>query len=445
MTSNTRLSCGAALIGALSLAGGCDLGGGDVQARPDAGTGIGAPDAADGNGNGSELSACQQVMQGAPAGEGAPSFRDALPTATQNTWDGESVPSAGDEDYPGGKYRTIEPDGDGAIHPGCDTDDLAYAPADIPGYPCAAVEYDFPEGVDEELDKPIVILVHGNSDLPASWEAFVHPDPQDWMDGEARDQLAELLPAAGYRTIAVDMRALDRNDDPPANETRNIDHGWGVPLTEALIRAVVENDPGRDIAVVGFSLGATVARDALRRLWIEWHDDDWDVNIFERVSHVVAASGGHHGVSTYQAYCEGDTTMQRHAACELGLRGAYTPVPFHEPLNGPRIEGASEWGGWYESPCADGDYAFGRREACGGRQVHYTTIAMEDNADGTQQDAIVSEHASRLYPDECVNNVVNPQSAFDTSGYFANGLLRNHYGSIRSEAGIQVILDALAQ
>jgi hypothetical protein len=32
---------------------------------------------------------------------------------------------------------------------------------------------------------------------------------------------------------------------------------------------------------------------------------------------------------------------------------------------------------------------------------------------------------------------------FDTSGYFYNGYFRNHYGSVRSDAGIAKVLAAL--
>ena len=73
-----------------------------------------------------------------------------------------------------------------------------------------------------------------------------------------------------------------------------------------------------------------------------------------------------------------------------------------------------------------------------------TTITMSDLQDGTQQDAFVSEYASRLYPGDCVNNVVNGLNDFDTSGYFLNGLFRNHYGAVRSATSLTTITDALA-
>lgn len=413
-------------------------------------------DAADAAPDPEVVQRCGAVLSDAPD-DGAWSYDDALPLATTNTWDSATIPAADQADYPGGKYRTLTPDGDGNIHPGCSTAGLSYTPAAIPNYPCAAKAYPFPSGVTEDTEKPIVLLIHGNSDTPASWEAFLHPDPESIQeftaDREARPQLAEKLTAAGYQTLAVDMR-FDLNDDPPdaegGNPTRNFDHGWGVPITQEFIKRVIEANPDRRIAIVGLSLGATLIRDALRRLWIENRRGDWDINVFSRVDDVVLGSGGHHGVSTYGApgYCGQNNTMRGLAACQFGQRNTYSQVPYHRPLNGPPVPEAmtrqGEWGGWWETPCADREYAFGERGACGGNAVSYTTITMKDLDDGTQQDLFVSEHASRVYPEECADNHINGLSDFDTSGYLANGLLRNHYGSTRSEAGHAKILAVLA-
>ena len=126
-----------------------------------------------------------------------------------------------------------------------------------------------------------------------------------------------------------------------------------------------------------------------------------------------------------------------------GQRNQYTQTAFHRPLNGPPIDGEDAFAGWWETPCADGDYAFGKRDVCGDSTVSYTTITMQDLENGTQQDEFVSEHASRLYPTECANNVITDLSDFDTSGYFFNGFFRNHYGSVRSERGLAKIMTAL--
>lgn len=405
---------------------------------------------------GAEPQACAARMAEAPSGGEATPYTDILPTASINTWDGTSMPAASDTGYPGGKYRTIEPDSAGNRHPGCTTADLSYQAASIPGYPCAAKAYPFPAGVTEDTGKPIVILVHGNSDVPASWERYLHPDPSSLefpADTEMRDQLAESLPARGFRTLAVDLR-FDRVDDPVdptgdpgspvGNTSKNMDHGWAVPIAQELIRRVIDANPDRQVSLVGLSLGVTVARDAVRRLYVDYREGRWDKNPFEHLDHLVLGSGGNHGVSTYAALCGSNTTMRGIAACQFGQRNTYTQVDFHKPLNGPAMPtDGGEFGGWYETPCADGDYAFGERDACGGHVVRYTTIAMRDNVDGTQQDLFISEHAARLYPLECAANIVTEQSDFDTSGYFLNGLFRNHYGSVRSIRGVSLVIEAL--
>ena len=399
-------------------------------------------------------SRCAEVMADAPLAPAGYSYRDALATATRNAWDGASMPGASNASYPGGKYRTINADAQGQRHPGCTTDGLSYEPASIPGYPCAARAFPFPDGVVEDTSKPIVILVHGNSETPNGWMSFVHADPGSITeynaDATARDQLAELLPARGFRTIAVDLR-FDKVDDPPSpegedtgNTPKNMDHGWATPLVQELVRRVIEEHPDRQISLVGFSLGATVVRDALRRLWVEWDDATWAHNPLARAKDVVLASGTHHGVVSFAAQCGNNFTMRGTVTCEMGQRNQYTQTDFHRALNGPAMptEGG-EWGGWWETPCADGDYAYGKRGVCGDAPVEYTTITMEDLDNGTQLDEFVSEHASRLYPTDCAANLLNGVNDFDTSAYFYNGLFRYHYGAVRSDAGIAKVLAAL--
>jgi pimeloyl-ACP methyl ester carboxylesterase len=423
------------LVGAAGCLGGHD--GTQTQGTPDAGI---------------TPSACQAAMAQAPMAPAGFDFHDVLPVATHNTWGKSDLPAAGDATYPGGHYRTLTADGDGKAHPGCATDGLSYTPVTIPGYPCAAREFPFPDGVTEDTSKPIVILVHGNSSSPDDWIKFLHPDPSSLgfpADTVARDQLGEKLPAQGFRTIAVDLR-YDKVDDPASpkgadtgNTPKNMDHGWTVPITQALIKQVAIAYPNRKIALVGFSLGATTVRDALRRLWAEWADGAWDVNILSRVSAVVVASGANHGVVSFAKECGANLTMRGTVTCEMGQRNQYTQTAFHRALNGPPMPASGEPGYWWETPCADGDYAFGRRGACGGNTVSYTSITMKDLDNGSQQDEFVSEASSRLYPTACANNIVQGLNDFDTSGYFYNGLFRNHYGSVRSEAGLGHVIAAL--
>ena len=415
--------------------------------------GTSKPPGGDDDGSGVDHGKCGMAMANAPLAPAGFDYHDALPTATRNKWDAVTMPQPGDPTYPGGKYRTVTPDSTGAIHPGCSTTGLTYTPATIAGYPCAARQFDFPQGVTEDTTKPIVILVHGNSDGPSGYIKFLHPDPGSLMfpaDTTARDQLAELLPAQGFRTIAIDMRT-DLVDDPKSpegkdigNTPKNQDHGWQVPLLQALVKQIAIANPDRHIALVGHSLGVTVVRDALRRLWVDWKDKKWDVNIFERVDSVVLASGANHGVVSFQSECGLNLTMRGTVTCEMGQRNQYNETDFARPLNGPAYPTTNgEFGGWWETPCADGDYAYGTRGACGGHTVAYTSITMQDLPNGTQQDEFVSEHASRLYPTDCANNILDGLTDFDTSGYFYNGYFRNHYGSVRSNAGLAHVIAAL--
>jgi hypothetical protein len=421
---------------------GCQLGG---AGRPD--------DLGAGDDPAVDPTACSEALADAPIAPAGFDVHDALPAARRNRWDRTRMPQPGDVMYPGGRYRSLTPDDSGMTHPGCSTQGLAYAPAAIAGYPCAAREFPFPAGAIEDTDKPIVILVHGNSESPTGWIKFVHADPSSLMfpaDTTARDQLGELLPAAGFRTIAVDFRS-DLIDDPNSpegkdtgNTPKNADHGWNVPILQALIKQLAIANPDRTISLVGFSLGATTVRDALRRLWVEHADRTWDVNIFERVADVVVASGANHGVVSFAKQCGVNLTMRGTVTCQMGQRNQYTVTSFHRPLNGPAMPtDDGQYGGWWETPCADGDYAFGTRDACGGHAVRYTTITMEDLENGTQQDEFVSEHASRLHPTACANNVLTTTNDFDTSGYFYNGFFRNHYGAVRSPAGLAKITAAL--
>ena len=144
-------------------------------------------------------------------------------------------------------------------HPGCTTDGLAarpagatnanqYAPANIPGYKCAAKEYAQPA---EDTSKPIVLLVHGNSSTPGDYEAYTADSTP------AVPMISERLVSAGFKVFAVDAR-FDKGDDPTGNNTtenagRNIDHGWYVPILQNLIDSLITAHPTRKLSIVGFS------------------------------------------------------------------------------------------------------------------------------------------------------------------------------------------------
>ncbi|MFP2927890.1 esterase/lipase family protein [Pyxidicoccus sp. 3LG] len=328
--------------------------------------------------------------------------------------------------------------------------------ANIPGYSCAAKEY---TQLDEDLSRPIVILVHANSTRPHVWEKFLLPEGtavntafenlQFNPDSTARDQLAERLIAARYRVIAVDFRTdLVTLVEPGGNATQgnpsgSVDHGWATPILQSLIQAVMKNHPDRKVSLVGHALGATVARDALRRLYVEWASGrEGAINPFVRLRHVVLAAGANHGISIYDpslgSLCHNNPTMRGTVVCELGSRGNYVQTYFHKPLNGPRD--------LFSTPCADGDFAFGKTGQCGGNVVRYRTLTMADLVKDTNyQDFYGSEASARLDMEGCVSNDLVTLGDNDTSGYFNKGFISCHFGPARAEAGLSRIMGYLAE
>jgi len=323
----------------------------------------------------------------------------------------------------------------------------------IEGYPCAAKQY---TQLNEDTSKPIVILVHGNSTRPHSWEKFLLPPGttidsayekvQFNPDTQERVQLAEKLISERYQVVAVDFRTdLVATVDPTANSSTenaagNIDHGWSTPILQSLVKAVMKANPDRKVALIGHSLGVTVVRDALRRLYVEHADGkEGAINPFRQVSHVILGSGANHGVSTYDSgLCQANPTMRGTIVCEMGSRSNYTQTFFHKSLNGPKD--------LYATPCADGDFAFGKTGQCAGNVVKYFTITMTDLQQGANyQDLYVSESASRIDMPGCVLNKLTTLSDYDTSGYFNKGFIANHFGSVRSEAGLNLVMGYLAQ
>lgn len=129
--------------------------------------------------------------------------------------------------------------------------------------------------------------------------------------------------------------------------------------------------------------------------------------------------------------------MRGKAACEAGDRTTFTPTTFLTPLNGPN--------GAFERPCSDGSTAFGQTAACGGHVVQYTTVVMKDvSADTTFQDEFVSEASARLGGAGATGNLTVGLTDLDATGYFYNGLFKNHLGALRSEKAVGLILAALA-
>ncbi len=413
------------------------------------------------------ITSCSDDEGGAsgPVDWDASAFRDA----------DEMTANGGDQNYESdfaGKYRD-----DLANHIGCEPRDsydgtdgpfsqindavvAAGTPLVLEGYNCAAKDYTHTAGGDplvEDENKPIVILVHGNSESPNVWEEFsdsgmsensynTMSDYSFVPDSTARTMLASRLIEAGYRTIAVDARVdlvLNLADfittGDYANASSNIDHGWYVPILQSLVKAVMKNYPDRKVSLIGHSLGVTAARDAIRRLFVEYLDNiDGAVNPWPRLKDVIMLHGANHGVSTYGALCGANLSMKGTVTCEMGSRDAYTQTYFHAPINGY----LDEW----TTPCGDGETAFSQRGHCGGNSAQYTTITIaDDRSNGNLRDEFVSQESAKLNSDYCQNLTVTADD-HDTSGYFFPpyyGYFSNHYSSARSEAGMSKILEIL--
>lgn len=324
-------------------------------------------------------------------------------------------------------------------------------PASIPGYDCAAKAYNTDQ---VDTSKPIVILVHGNSSSVTTWEEFFDADTAGTevttfsqftftIESMVRDQLATELLADGFEVISFDARTdlvANLGDyDVMANPSRNIDHGWAVPMLQSLIAAVMNENPSRQVSLIGHSLGTTVIRDALRRMYVGWRDGETGaINPFPRLEDVILASGANHGVSTGGLCDPNVRNMSIAVTCEMGDRAAFQPTYFSEVNNGPSD--------LFTAPCADGSFAYGQEDQCEMNVVDYTTITMEDLPGGALQDEFVSEASAGLDLEPCVENELVTTNDFDRSGYFFDaspGFLANHFGAIRSDAGIQIILEKL--
>ncbi len=358
-----------------------------------------------------------------PASTGGCLVSNALPEGAEGGAPAAAT-VAGDDPTTNDGIKDAIPYRDLASHPGCTADGLdsrkalAYTNATIPGYRCAAKAY--PVMGTEDTKKPIVLLVHGNSSTPADFETFSG-------DMNHTPMLSERLVAAGYRVVAVDVR-YDKVDDPGTNNdtenaAKNFDHGWAVPIVQHFIESMMAAFPDRHFEAVAFSVGPTVVRDAMRRLHHAGKKP------FERFDRFVFVSGGNHGVSSFRKMCGKNPTMRGVITCELGDLAAYTPTVHHAPLNGP--------GGAWETPCVDGDTAFGQKGVCGGHKVAYYTLVMHDTPNGPLQDEFVSQTSAMLNGAE--NDTV-ALSDIDQTGYFYNGLFKNHYGALRSETALTKLM-----
>ncbi|MBI5543735.1 MAG: alpha/beta hydrolase [Deltaproteobacteria bacterium] len=365
----------------------------------------------------------------------------------------------------------------------------ANLPGYVPGYPCAAKEYSMPAGVSVDKTKPIVVLVHGNSSSPNSWEeyaydSFADDDPEKpgvqlatfskftfTPETTTREMLAAKLVKQGFRVIAVDFRTdvtatleganlkappTGAGSEGYGDAIGNVDHGWSTPILQSLVAALIAANPEQEISLVGHSLGSTVIMDTLRRLHNDHKAGKLATNPFTRIRHVVLASGAVHGVRDGEFNCGNYDTMRGTVNCEMGDRDKWTATAFNKMLNGPED--------LFTTPCADGSFAYGQKDQCGGKAVRYLTLTMRDPDTGALQDEFVSMASARLSMDmvqkdstgkiigiadkACVDNQLVELSDFDPSGFFMDffnlqGFLANHFGAIRSETGMGKIVTKL--
>jgi pimeloyl-ACP methyl ester carboxylesterase len=339
---------------------------------------------------------------------------------------GNPATNTTDEDAPA---QYVPYKDDLATHPGCTIEGLStrsaadgtpagYTAAVINGgaYKCAAKEY--PVATSEDTTKPIIVLVHGNSSTPNDWETF-------YQDAAKTPMISETLVADGYHVYASDVRYDMVPTDTKNNPSKNYDHGWAVPIVQSLLTNLFAQYPApRKFNIAGFSIGPTVVRDALRRMLRNGQ------NPFARIHSLYYASGANHGVSTYSQLCGSETaplngTMAGLAACQLGNRATYVLTPFESPLNGT-VDDPS-----YDTPCSDGDTAYGQTGVCGGNAVVYTTVVFGDPDSGPLLDEFVSQASAHL--NGATNLTVNQE---EPDKYFFNGLFPHHFGSIRSAEGV---------
>ena len=280
-------------------------------------------------------------------------------------------------------------------HPGCSTAGLSartnldgtpasYTPAVIPGYPCAAKEYKPASG--DDPSKNIVVLVHGNSSTPTDWETYVNDTAKTPMiSGDARGRrLPRLRVGRPLRPGRRQPRGRQRRQEQPVQELRlRVGRAHRREPPHQPLHAVPGASPVQPDGVLRSGRG--VIRDALRRMFRKGLDS------FARIHAIHLASGANHGVSTYEAACGQisdpvNTTMAGLITCQMGDRNNFVITPFMTSLNGAQQDVPS-----FDTPCADGNTAFGLTGVCGCNTVVYSTVVFADPETGPLLDEFVSQ------------------------------------------------------
>ena len=122
--------------------------------------------------------------------------------------------------------------------------------------------------------------------------------------------------------------------------------------------------------------------------------------------------------------------------CQMGDRNNFVITPFMTSLNGAQQDVPS-----FDTPCADGNTAFGLTGVCGCNTVVYSTVVFADPETGPLLDEFVSQKssalvgASNLTVSEPEPGTCPPGSTTNCQGYFFYPNFQYHFASVRSPQG----------
>ncbi len=326
--------------------------------------------------------------------------------------------------------------------------------ANLPGFVCSAKEYTIDN---EDTTKPIVVLVHGNLDSINAWEEFFVTDfAGDYalnsdtiiLDTEPGEKLASKLIKNGFKTFAVDLRtdlvatlngfgAANINGKDYSKTSLLYSTGWAVPIVQNLIKSILINYPSRKISIIAHSSGTIFARDAVRRLFSEYiNEQAGAVNPLPRIKDIILLNAINHGYTDFSEplACETDFSQSTQNICQIGFI-ELPATEFMKRINGTR----DKW----TTPCGDGQYAFNLEGYCQDNNIRYYSIMLdEDKTNKLYFDSITTIESASLNSPYC-ENIRLSTSAYDSSGFYGKGDEAYHYGGNRSDEGMELIIEKL--
>jgi hypothetical protein len=130
--------------------------------------------------------------------------------------------------------------------------------------------------------------------------------------------------------------------------------------------------------------------------------------------------------------------------CQMGDRTNFVITPFMTPLNGAQQDISS-----FDTPCADGNTAYGLTGVCGCNKVVYSTVVFADPETGPLLDEFVSQKSAALVGADNMS-VTEPEpgtcpagSTTNCQGYFFYPNFKYHFGAVRGAQGVQMAVTAL--